>query len=46
MTQGDDHNLFGFVPEVFLDGGEDDEPDAGDLRPCTDADLALGGRRP
>ncbi|WP_433047138.1 hypothetical protein [Dactylosporangium sp. CS-033363] len=41
LTQGDEHpGKWGWVPEVYLLGGADNEPDPG-LPVCTDADIAL-----
>jgi serine/threonine protein kinase len=46
LTQGDDHDIFGFVSEVYLDGGADDVPDGGDLPVCSASDVRLAGHRP
>jgi hypothetical protein len=40
LTQGDQHNLWGFVSEVYLWGGPDYMPDPGISRICTAADLS------
>jgi hypothetical protein len=40
LSQGDQHNLWGFVPEVYLWGGPDNFPDPGITRVCTPADIA------
>jgi serine/threonine-protein kinase len=43
LTQGDDANRFGFVPETYLWGGADDQPDPGLARTCTADDLRMAG---
>lgn len=39
LTQGDSGDRFGWVPEIYLLGGENDDPDGG-LPECTDAQAA------
>ncbi|GIJ52721.1 serine/threonine protein kinase [Virgisporangium aurantiacum] len=39
LTQGDTGDRFGWVPEIYLLGGENDDPDGG-LPVCTDAQAA------